>query len=210
MHLREPAIFPVSVSSGRLGNASGQYAKRLSELAVLYADQAAFMAGLEAGDRTVYDVTDFRPSSRDGDMIFGVTRMSPGRIGNEFFLTRGHIHARADRPEIYYGEVGNGVMLLESPEGEIRALPIGPRDICYVPPFWIHRSVNVGNTDLVMTFAYPADAGQDYAIIERSGGMRSRVVADGDGWALADNTGYRPRSLSDVSTLYAKTLETQR
>ena len=78
-------------------------------------------------------------------------------------------------------------MLLESPEGEVRALPIGPRDICYVPPFWIHRSVNVGDTDLVMTFAYPADSGQDYAVIERSGGMRSRVVADGDGWTLVDN-----------------------
>ena len=123
MHVREPVICPVSVSGGSLGNASGQYAKRLSELAGLYADEAAFAAGLEAGDRTVYDVTEFRPSSRNGDMVFGVTRMSPGRIGNEFFLTRGHIHARADRPEIYYGEAGNGVMLLESPEGEVRACP---------------------------------------------------------------------------------------
>jgi glucose-6-phosphate isomerase len=210
MQLVEPVICPVSVSGGSLGNASGQYAKRLSELAGLYADETAFTAALEAGDRTVYDVTDFRPSSRNGDMIFGVTRMSAGRIGNEFFLTRGHIHARPDRPEIYYGEAGNGVMLLESPEGEVRALPIGPRDICYVPPFWIHRSVNVGDTDLVMTFAYPADSGQDYAIIEKSGGMRSRVVVDGDGWALVDNTGYRPRSASDVSHLYAQNLETQR
>jgi glucose-6-phosphate isomerase len=210
MQLVEPVICPVSVSGGSLGNASGQYAKRLSELAQLYADETAFTTALEAGDRTVYDVTDFRPSSRNGDMIFGVTRMSPGRIGNEFFFTRGHIHARADRPEIYYGEAGHGVMLLESPEGEVRALPIGPRDICYVPPFWIHRSVNISSTDLVMTFAYPADSGQDYAIIERSGGMRSRVVADGDGWMLVDNTGYRPRSASDVAHLYAQNLETQR
>ena len=204
MQLREPLICPVSVSGGSLGNASGRYAKRLSELAGLYADEPAFAVALEGGDATVYDVTEFRPSSRNGDMIFGVTRMSPGRIGDEFFLTRGHIHARADRPEIYYGEAGCGVMLLESPEGDIRALPIGPRDICYVPPFWIHRSVNVGDTDMVMTFAYPADAGQDYAIIERSGGMRSRVVADGDGWTLVDNARYRPRSADDVEALFAQ------
>jgi glucose-6-phosphate isomerase len=209
MQLVEPVICPVSVSGGSLGNASGQYSKRLSELAQLYADEASFAAALLEGDPIVYDVTDFRPSSRNGDMIFGVTRMSPGRIGREFFLTRGHIHARADRPEIYYGEAGQGVMLLESPEGEVRALPIGPRDICYVPPFWIHRSVNVGDTDLVMTFAYPADSGQDYAVIERSGGMRSRVVADGDGWMLVDNEVYRPRSTSDVVALYAQNLETQ-
>jgi glucose-6-phosphate isomerase len=207
MQLLEPVICPVSVSGGGMGNASGRYAKRLSELAGLYADEAAFSVALEAGDATVYDVTDFRPSSRNGDMIFGVTRMSPGRVGDEFFLTRGHIHVRADRPEIYYGEAGHGVMLLESPDGEIRALPIRPRDICYVPPFWIHRSVNVGDTNLVMTFAYPADSGQDYGIIEKSGGMRSRVVADGVGWKLIDNAGYRPRSASEVAALFAQNSE---
>jgi glucose-6-phosphate isomerase, archaeal len=202
MQLREPVICPVSVSDGRLGNASGRYTKCLSDLAGLYADEAAFSDAVKRGDDIVYDVTDFRPSSQSGDMIFGVTRMSPGRIGDEFFLTRGHIHARADRPEIYYGETGQGVMLLESPEGEIRALPIGSRDVCYVPPFWIHRSVNVGAIDLVMTFAYPADAGQDYAIIERSSGMRARVVTDGDSWKLVDNTSYRPRSAAEVAALF--------
>jgi glucose-6-phosphate isomerase len=103
----------------------------------------------------------------------------------------------------FAAELSQGVMLLESPDGEVRALPIGPRDIVYVPPYWIHRSVNVGNDDLVMTFAYPADSGQDYAIIERSGGMRSRVVASEDGWALADNTAYRPRARAETDALFA-------
>ena len=69
----------------------------------------------------------------------------------------------------------------ESPEGEIRTVEIGPRALCYVPPYWIHRSVNTGPDELVMTFAYPADSGQDYAIIEEAGGMKSRVVDDGKG-----------------------------
>ncbi|HTI02982.1 MAG TPA: glucose-6-phosphate isomerase [Acidisoma sp.] len=204
MPLREPVICPVSVATGRLGNASGRYEKRLSDLLGLYEDSAAFEAELNRDDRVVYEVTDYRPSADAGDMIFGVTRMSPGRIGREYFFTRGHIHARADRPEIYYGESGQGIMLLESPEGEVRALPIGPRDIVYVPPYWIHRSVNVGNDDLVMTFAYPADSGQDYGIIERSGGMRSRVVASADGWALADNAAYRLRAPAEIDALFAR------
>ncbi|MCB8881939.1 hypothetical protein ACELLULO517_16970 [Acidisoma cellulosilytica] len=203
MQLHEPILCPVSVSAGRLGQASGRYTKQLSDLNGLYEDQTAFAAALSAGDGIVYEVTDYRPSANAGDLIFGVTRMEPGRIGDEFYLTRGHIHARADRPEIYYGEAGQGVMLLESPEGEIRALPIGPRDICYVPPFWIHRSVNIGSTELVMSFMYPADSGQDYAIIDRAGGMRQRVVADGQGWALRDNTLYRPRHRDDIAALYA-------
>ena len=57
-----------------------------------------------------------------------------------------------------------------------------------MPPYWIHRSVNVGSEELVMTFAYPADSGQDYAIIDKAGGMRSRIVDDGKGgWVAVDN-----------------------
>ncbi|MCB8875886.1 glucose-6-phosphate isomerase [Acidisoma silvae] len=203
MHLQEPILCPVSVSAGRLGQASGRYTKQLSDLKGLYEDQTAFAAALGQGDALVYEVTDYRPSANAGDLIFGVTRMEPGRIGDEFYLTRGHIHARADRPEIYYGEAGQGVMLLESPEGDIRAMPIGPRDMCYVPPFWIHRSVNVGTTELVMSFMYPADSGQDYAIIERAGGMRQRVVATADGWGLRDNRLYKPRPADEIAVLYA-------
>ena len=135
----------------------------------------------ELGDEIVYEVTDYKPSADAGDMIIGVTRMRPGKVGREYFLTRGHIHANANRPEMYYGESGRGLMLLESPEGEIRTVEIGPRALCYVPPYWIHRSVNTGRDELVMTFAYPADSGQDYAIIEEAGGMKSRVVDDGAG-----------------------------
>jgi glucose-6-phosphate isomerase len=136
-------------------------------------------------------------------MIFGVTRLAPGRIGREFHLTRGHIHRNANRPEIYYGEAGRGLMLLESPQGDVRTVEIAPRVICYVPPYWIHRSVNTGGDDLVMTFAYPADAGQDYEIIARSGGMRQRIMDDGNGgWIAVPNEGYRPRDAAQVDEIF--------
>ncbi|WKL39712.1 glucose-6-phosphate isomerase family protein (plasmid) [Sinorhizobium meliloti] len=112
-----------------------------------------------------------------GDIIIGVTRMEPGKIGDEYFMTRGHIHARPNRPEMYYGEAGVGVMLLESPYGEIRTIEIRARTMCYVPPFWIHRSVNVGLEPLVMTFSYPADAGQDYDVIAKAGGECGAVLS---------------------------------
>jgi len=204
MQLREPSVCTVDAAAGSLAGASGRYVKRLADLAGLYADTDAFERALgRHGDTPVYEVQDLRPSVEAGDLIFGVTRMLPGRIGAEYFLTRGHIHARANRPEIYYGESGAGVMLLESPAGEVRALPIRPREVVYVPPYWIHRSVNVGAGELVMSFTYPADSGQDYGIIERSGGMRARVVADGDGWRLEDNPGWRPRSQAVIDALFA-------
>lgn len=201
MRIPDPASCRVFPETGEMSDGTGRYEKRLSELAGLYADAAAFAALLAAGDRVVYDVTEFRPSERPGDLIFGVTRMSPGRVGDEFFLTRGHIHAKPDRPEIYYGQKGTGLMQLEAPDGETRVVEIGPQTICYVPPYWIHRSINTGEADLVMVFSYPADSGQDYGIIERSGGMRQRVVAAPGGWALVDNAAYVPRDPEVVRDL---------
>lgn len=202
--LLEPVGCKVSLVDGVLEGGTGRYEKRLGEMAGLYGDKAAFEALLSAGDRSVYAVAEFRASTRASDMIFGVTKMEAGRIGREFFFTRGHIHARADRPEIYYGQSGRGLMHLETPAGETRVVEIDPQTICYVPPYWIHRSVNAGDEPLVMMFAYPANSGQDYAIIERAGGMRHRILSDGrGGWELAENSSYRPRSLETAAAITA-------
>lgn len=204
MKIIEPVCMQVDVTAGTLAGGTGRYEKRLSDLAGIYGDPDRFAALLAEGDPVVYAVEDLKPNTTPGDMIFGVTRMRPGKVGSEYFVTRGHIHARANRPEIYYGESGRGVMQLEAPDGESRLIPIGPRSVCYVPPFWIHRSVNVGPDDLVMTFAYPADSGQDYDIIARSNGLRQRVVDDGQGgWAAVDNPAYRPRTAADIERVWA-------
>ena len=204
MKLMEPVSLQVDVAAGTLAGGSGRYEKRLSDLAGIYADADAFAALLAGGDPVVYAVEDLKPNTEAGDMIFGITRMAPGTVGAEYFVTRGHIHARANRPEIYVGESGTGLMQLESPEGDSRLIPIEPRRVCYVPAYWIHRSINVGSDDLVMTFSYPADAGQDYDIIARSGGMRQRVVADGrGGWTAVDNPAYRPRTAAEVARVWA-------
>lgn len=204
MKMCEPASCQVDIVCGVMSNGSGHYQKRLSDLEGLYADNAAFaLRASEQGEKIVYEVTERRPEGTAGDMIFGITRMSPGKIGNEYYLTRGHIHAQADRPEIYYGQSGRGVMLMESPDGETRIVEIVPQSICYVPPYWIHRSVNTGDEDLIMVFAYPADSGQDYDIIARAGGMRKRIVDDGQGgWRAEDNQHYQPRSPQQVTHLF--------
>jgi glucose-6-phosphate isomerase len=203
--LFEPVACAIDLGSGEMSNATGRYTKYFRDLAGLYGDEAAFAAmAPQWDDRAVYEVCEFRPRDEAGDLIFGVTRMSPGKVGDEFFMTRGHIHRNGDRPEIYYGQKGRGVMLLESPEGEIRAVPIDPMTVCYVPPYWIHRSMNVGDDDLVMLFCYPADSGQDYGIIERAGGMRARIVGDGaGGWKQRDNPAWRARDAATLDALYA-------
>lgn len=202
--LTEPQSCHVAVSEGLLKGGNGHYKKLYDDLTGLYADKSAFDSLLaDRRGRTAYEVTAYTPGKKVSDLIMGVTRMEPGKVGSEYFLTRGHIHANGDRPEIYYGQSGTGLMQLESPEGEVRLIDVGPQTICYVPPFWIHRSVNTGAADLVMVFAYPADSGQDYGIIERSGGMRVRIFDDGQGgWKSVENPAWRPRSASEIAAIY--------
>lgn len=196
----EPRSFQIDIEAGALQGAGSRYEKRLRDLRGLYADDEAFDALVATrGDEVVYDVTDHRPSDHAGDLITGVTRMSPGRVGYEYFMTRGHIHGRVDRPELYVGLKGSGLMVMESVDGQTRIVEMAPMTACYVPPYWIHRSVNVGDDDFAMLFSYPADSGQDYEIIARSNGMKTRIVQDVLAiWKAEENAGYVPRSAQEV------------
>jgi glucose-6-phosphate isomerase len=198
-----PTLHHLEPGTGALTARTGRYEKRLSDLAGLYADSQAFSAALVQGDRVVYAVEEVRPSHRAGDIAFGTTWMEPGRIGDEYFLTRGHIHAIANRPETYRGEAGHGLMLMEAPDGTVEIREVTPGATVYVPGYWIHRTVNIGAEPLVMTWAYPADAGQDYGIIARSNGMAVRIRAEGAGWRAVPNPAYRPRTAADIAAIHA-------
>ena len=196
-----PTSVLVDPGNGEMAGRTRRYQKRFDELAGLFADEAAFAElARQRGSEVAYQVDEFRPSERAGDVIFGTSTLYPGKVGQEYAFTRGHIHAIGDRPEIYHCQSGHGVMLMELADGTVHAEEMRPNTVVYVPPHWIHRSINVGAGPLVTLFCYPADAGQDYGIISRSGGMRDLVVDDGaGGWTRAPNPRYRPRTLAGAA-----------
>lgn len=191
----EPASLDVDAALGALAGSSERYEKRLAELRGLYRDGPAFDAALAADDGSpVYWVESSTVERGEGALTVGLSVLRPGRIGDEFAMTRGHLHARPEYAELYYGVAGTGVMLLESLDGRSRALPISPGVAVHVPGGWVHRSVNVGADTLQTLFCYATEAGQDYGIIEDAGGMQQLVVAAPDGWTTRpnpDHEGYR-------------------
>lgn len=175
----------IDSATGAVAPSTGHYKKRLSEFRGLYRDTAAFDAKLAAeGDVVTYEVIEVKPDN--SDIFFGTTTMYPGRVGDEYYMTRGHFHARRDCAEVYYTQSGQGLLLLESRDGETRTVDMKPGVAAYIPPDWAHRSINTGDTPLVFVWMTTVAAGHDYGtILER--GMRNLVVASGGSAALVSN-----------------------
>ena len=194
--LTSPRLLHVG-SGGALAGHTGAKRSLIADLKGLFAREEAFdRLAADRGRDVAYEVYEFRPDrAAPHELVFGTSTLQAGKVGDEFFMTRGHIHTRTDRPEIYFCQSGRGVLHMEAPDGTTKPIEMAAGSAVYVPSFWIHRSINVGEEPLITTFCYPADAGQDYEIIERAGGMRTLIVDDGDGgWAEEENPRYRPRS----------------
>jgi glucose-6-phosphate isomerase, archaeal len=159
--------------------------RRLSQLSGCFADTDAYNNALEHEDPLVYSVSSLEPANDAGDLHIGLGKIMPGRVGSEYFLTRGHLHAWREAAEIYIGLSGEGLMLLEVEGGEARSIPLTSNSIVYVPGHTAHRTVNVGSSPLVYLGVYSALAGHDYAAIA-SNNFR-QVVIEQSGRAVVMN-----------------------
>lgn len=140
--------------------------RRLSSLDGCFTDADAYAAARAAGDPVVYSVSSVEPAAGDGDLHYGLGVIQPGRVGAEYYMTKGHLHAWRPAAEVYLGLGGEGIMLLEDERsGESRMLPLRPQGIVYVPGFTAHRTMNTGSTPLVYLGIYPARAAHDYGAI---------------------------------------------
>jgi glucose-6-phosphate isomerase len=155
--------------------------RRLSDLRGIFADAEAFERALRDGDPVVYTVQSIEAGAGEGDLHYGIGTIQPGRVGEEYYMTKGHLHAWRPAAEVYVGLRGTGAMLLEDEETrESRLVPLGAGRIVYVPGHTAHRTMNTGDEPLVYIGVFSARAGHDYgAIAERS--FREIVVAGEDG-----------------------------
>ena len=164
----------------------------LADLRGCFADETAYEAALAAGNPLIYRVASFAPAGGEGDLHYGVGCILPGKIGNEYYLTKGHLHAWRPAAEFYFGLSGEGAMLLEDEaSGASRLVPLRPHQAVYVPGHTLHRTINTDRTTLTYLGVYSARAGHDYGMIT----MRNFrfVVIDCEGRpTLVDRKAFRP------------------
>lgn len=167
--------------------------KCLSALAGCWVDPDAYARLCAAGDPVVYHVTSAPDEPAVGGLGYGLGCVFPGRVGDEYFLTRGHLHRRREAAEVYIGLRGTGLMLLEDERtGECGVVALAAGTTVYVPGHTAHRTVNTGDEPLIYWGVYPNDAGHDYGFVGARNFRQVVVAVDGQPRVIDRATYSRP------------------
>lgn len=153
--------------------------KTLGQIRSLFHDQDA--AAAMPGDLELYRVQAYTPVADgvEGGLFWGNTTLNPGKVGDEYFMTKGHFHQIRNRAEYYATFHGKGALLLMTEDGVTRFEVMTPGSVHYIPGNTAHRVANTGSVPLVFAACWPSDAGHDYETIEREGFSARLVERDG-------------------------------
>jgi len=183
----KPFVYKVDTKNEIISNPDSHIIRKLSSMKNQYLDEKSYGEMLAKEDCLLYEVYEKLVPELEGELLQGMSIVHPGKVGNEYFMTKGHFHSILNTAEFYYCVKGNGYMMMENPEGGWAAEELLPNTVLYVPGRWAHRSINVkSDEDLITIFAYPATAGHDYATIETKGFRKLIIEKDGKP-AIVDN-----------------------
>lgn len=187
----EPLNVVVDFKTGNL-EPGKKVVRRLSDIKHLFLDQENAEEMVQTGNPLVYEVIYADIPEEAGHLGHCTTILYPGKVGKEFFFTKGHLHEKLETAEIYLCLQGEGRLIMESRDGECEILNMFPGSSSYIPPFWSHRTVNVGKDPLIFYCIFPAEAGHNYTTIEKTG--FPKLILEEDGKVVAvDNPHWRKR-----------------
>ncbi|MGR5175580.1 glucose-6-phosphate isomerase family protein [Vibrio mediterranei] len=156
-------------------------ATTLGALEGVFADET--QRGKSTQDKIIYQVEMLPAQHAEGELNFGVSHIEPGSIGDEFHMTRGHIHQRAEQAEFYFGSQGEGLLLMQTEQGEVTIEKVFPGSVHHIPGFVAHRLINTGNIRLSALAVWPAIAGHNYDFLTEVG-FKVRVLKSSDGYKV--------------------------
>jgi len=180
--LFQPLRVDIFSQTGLLGpeETTNVLSRHLSEMRGMFQNPQAAEAMIAAGDPLLYQVYTADIPDEGPHLLFGTTVIYPGKVGDEYFMTKGHYHAVEHTAEVYYCLKGRGYILMECREGTVAGQAIEQGQAVYIPPGWAHRSANVGSDEFVFFYAYPGGAGHDYDAFDGLGFRNIVVERDGE------------------------------
>ena len=168
--LMAPFSIDLDIDDGLMESATNHLVRRASDMRGHYADEAALERLVtERGDPLHYEVFEVPVPEQPGQLMYCISALQPGRVGEECYMTKGHYHQVAGTAEIYLCLRGQGYMAMKTVDGQWKAEAMRRGRMVYVPPYWAHRSINTGGESLISFCVYPAEAGHNYGDIEEEG-----------------------------------------
>lgn len=167
----QPFTVDIDTATGAMPGARNRLVRRASDLKGYYADGAALERLITEGDDPLhYEVFEVPVPEEAGQLMYCISKLQAGRVGDECFMTKGHYHTVESTAEIYLCLQGEGYMLMKTRDGQSSCERMAKGRMVYVPPFWAHRSANTSATEPLVSFCvYPGDAGHNYGDIQTQG-----------------------------------------
>jgi glucose-6-phosphate isomerase len=149
--------------------------RTVSDLAGYWHDPAAAdLIGLQPLYKT--ETYFSKPDGTEGAILWGSTRLYPGDVGGEYFMTRGHWHLKPSHGELIVVVSGTGLVVLMDQDRVTTTVELSPGTTYHIDGTLAHRTVNTGNTPLIFWCAWAADCGHEYESILREGFSRRFFV----------------------------------
>lgn len=154
--------------------------RRLKDLSGIFQDEKTF--GSMGPEQIAYTVQAWLPVAEGtpGGLFFGVSTIMPGKVGSEYFMTKGHFHAQSDRAEFYWGVQGKGMLILMDRDRHTWGEEIYTGSLHYIGSEIAHRLANTGSENLVVGACWPSDAGHNYEEIAATGFSARLLEIDGN------------------------------
>ena len=162
--------------------------RKLSDMVAVFQDKEEVKKVLKKNP-IIYKFYNVPIPEEKGHLQHCISIVFPGKIGNEYYMTKGHFHKRKDTAEIYLTLKGKGKLVMQTPDQKSKVLDMKEGSISYIPPYWAHRTVNISDEPLIFFGVYRGDAGHNYGIIEEKG-MAVIIVEEGDKTVIKNNPAY--------------------
>jgi len=98
----------------------------------------------------------------DDKKNLSLTLMKPGKIGKEFFMTKGHRHDKPHK-ELYVLVKGKGKLILQDIDDNVKVINLKKGKEIKIPGDSAHRLVNAGKETLEVITIDFKDVGKDYS-----------------------------------------------
>ncbi len=105
-----PFTFEIKLPGGLPSEYDNHVTRRLSSMDGQYLDTEAYRAMLVLEDTVLYEVYEIKRPETEGELLNGLSVLHPGKVGDEYFTTKGHFHAGLETAEVYYCPQGKGMV----------------------------------------------------------------------------------------------------